>query len=98
MSKVYEEIAQTVLEELKLETALSQLDQASQQAAANNWSYSHFLGYLFDAELKERHRKKVEMAYKMARFPYLKALNDYDFSAKAAANNWNYCHRELTAS
>ena len=87
MSKVYEEIAQTALEELKLETALSQLDQVSQQAATNNWSYSHFLGYLFDAELKERHRKKVEMAYKMARFPYLKALDDYDFSAQPSVDS-----------
>jgi len=51
MSITYEQKAPTALEQLKLTTALAQLDSAAQQAAAHSWSYSHFLGYLVSSEL-----------------------------------------------
>jgi len=82
MSQTYEHRATEALEQLGLSVALAQLDQASQQAAAQNWSYSHFLGYLLDAEMTERHRRGVEMNLKLARFPYLKRLADFDFTAQ----------------
>ena len=82
MSVNYEEKASTGLNQLGLETALNQLDQCSQQAAAQNWSYSHFLGYLLDAELSERHRKTVQLNLKFARFPYLKSIDDFNFDAQ----------------
>jgi len=44
MSIAYEQKAATGLQELGLSTAYAQLDSASQNAAANDWSYSHFLG------------------------------------------------------
>jgi hypothetical protein len=46
MSVTYEEKASRGLEQLGLKVALDHLDQASQRAAAEAWSYSHFLGYL----------------------------------------------------
>src|SRR5204863_5886338 len=58
------------------------LDQAAQQAAAQGWSYSHFLGYLLDGELQERHRRTVELNLQFARFPYLKRLGEFDFAAQ----------------
>ena len=82
MSMIYEEAAKTHLEALELKTACTCLDQISQQAAAEQWSYSHFLGYLLEKEVTTRHRKRVEMARSMARFPYLKTLDDYDFQAQ----------------
>ena len=82
MSHTYEHKATEALEALGLSVALAQLDQASQQAAAQDWSYSHFLGYLLDAEMNERHRRSVEMNLKMSRFPYLKRLADFDFTAQ----------------
>lgn len=86
MSAVYEQIATTGLGELGLGTALLHLDQAAQKAAAEAWSYSHFLGYLLDGELKGRLRKNADIAFKMANFPYLKTLADYDFAAQPSVD------------
>lgn len=82
MSVPYEEQAVVALEKLGLSTALAQLDQASQRAAAEQWSYSHFLGYLLEGELQERHRKTVALNLQFARFPYLKRLDEFNFDAQ----------------
>jgi DNA replication protein DnaC len=82
MSVNYEEKAQQGLEQLGLSTAFEQLDQAAQQAAAEGWSYSHFLGYLLAAEVDQRHRRTVELNLQFARFPYLKRLSEFDFKAQ----------------
>ena len=42
MSITYEQKAPAALEQLKLITALAQLDSASQQVAAHSWSYFAF--------------------------------------------------------
>lgn len=85
MSITYEEKAPAALEQLKLTTALAQLDGAAQQAAAASWSYSHFLGYLLEAELQERHRT-VKLNLQFARFPYHKRLEDFDYAAQPAVD------------
>lgn len=82
MSVPYEERAVTALEQLGLQVAHAQLDQAAQQAAAQSWSYTHFLGYLLDAELQERHRRTVELNLQFAHFPFRKRLDDFDFAAQ----------------
>lgn len=82
MSITFEEKAVSGLEQLGLQTALLQLDTACQQAAAANWSYSHFLGYLLSGELEERHRRTVELSLQFARFPYLKRLAEFDYAAQ----------------
>lgn len=46
------------------------------------WSYSHFLGHLLEAELTERHRRAVALNLQLAKFPYLKRLEQFDFSAQ----------------
>ena len=44
--------------------ARERLDGAAQRAAAEQWSYTHFLGYLLDGELQVRTRKCVELNLK----------------------------------
>ena len=78
----YEHLAPQVLTDLGLHTAAAQLDQASQQAAAAQWSYTHFLGYLLAGELAERQRKTVALNLKFANLPYRKTLADFDFTAQ----------------
>src|SRR5207237_9664255 len=78
----YEAKASEALEQLGLATALSHLDSVSQRAAAEGWSYSHFLGYLLDGELAERHRKTVALNLQFSRLPYLKRLEEFDFEAQ----------------
>ena len=84
--RLYEELARTGLEDLKLSICLASLDSASQEAAAGNWSYTHFLGYLLDGELKERHRLRVKMSLQFARFPCLKRIADFDFEAQPSVD------------
>lgn len=82
MSINYEAKASSGLESLALTTALAHLDTVSQQAAAENWSYSHFLGYLLEAELIARHKRMVTACLRFARFPYMKNLSDFDYNAQ----------------
>jgi DNA replication protein DnaC len=82
MSLAYEEKAAGGLELLGLTTARERLDAAAQTAAAQQWSYSHFLGYLLEAELTERHRRAVALNLQLAKFPYLKRLEQFDFGAQ----------------
>lgn len=82
MSQTYEHKATAALEQLGLTVAQAQLDQAAQQAAAQGWSYTHFLGYLLDAEMQERHRRTVEMNLQLAKFTALKRLSDFDYAAQ----------------
>jgi DNA replication protein DnaC len=82
MTVTYEATAHDGLQELGLKTACQHLDGSAQRAAAEQWSYTHFLGYLLDAELQDRRRKCVELNLKFAKFPVLKRLEDFDFSAQ----------------
>lgn len=82
MSMAYETRASDGLEQLGLATARTQLDGAAQRAAAEQWSYTHFLGYLLDGELCERRRKCIELNLQFAKFPHLKRLEDFDFAAQ----------------
>jgi DNA replication protein DnaC len=81
-SIAYEATAHDGLAQLGLATAHGHLDGAAQRAAAEQWSYTHFLGYLLDGELRERHRRCVELNLKFAKFPYLKRLEDFDYAAQ----------------
>lgn len=82
MSAAHEAKAPAALEQLGLTTALAHLDSVCQQAAAADWSYSHFLGYLLEGELAERHRKTVALNLQFAKLPYLKRLSEFDFDAQ----------------
>jgi DNA replication protein DnaC len=79
MSVPYEQKATSALQQLGLEVAEQQLDQAAQQAAAAGWSYTHFLGYLLDAEMRFRHEKTVRLNLQFANLPYQKHLADFQF-------------------
>jgi DNA replication protein DnaC len=82
MSIAYETRAADGLEQLGLATARGQLDGAAQRAAAEGWTYTHFLGYLLDGELAERRRRCIELNLQFAKFPYLKRLDEFDFTAQ----------------
>ena len=82
MSINFEERAVLALQSLGLRVAGEHLDTLAQRAAAEAWSYTHFLGALLDGEIEERHRRTVLLNLQFAKFPYLKHLRDYDFAAQ----------------
>jgi DNA replication protein DnaC len=82
MSAVLEARATQSLAALGLTVAADHLDTLAQQAAAGSWSYSHFLGALLDGEIAARQAKRVALNLQFAKFPYLKSLADFDFTAQ----------------
>ncbi len=87
MSTTFESRAAEGLEHLGLAVARAHRDAAAQRAAAEGWTYTHFLGYLLDGELAERHRKRVELNLQFARFPAVKRLDQFDFAAQPSLDH-----------
>lgn len=84
MSAAYEQLALAALEQIGATTALAQLDQIAQQAASEDWSYSHFLGRLLEPELAARRRRVIDTNLRFAGLPYLKRLEDFDFAFQSS--------------
>jgi DNA replication protein DnaC len=70
----------TLLERLKLDHLASQLDGVCEQAAKSDLDYKSFLVEALAAEWKGRHQKGVENRLKLARFPWIKTLDQFDFA------------------
>ena len=87
MSAAYEAQASAALEQLGLTTALAHLDSVAQQAAAGGWSYSHFLGYLLEAEISARHQQTVRLNLQFSRLPFIKRIEGFDFAAVIDVKN-----------
>lgn len=68
------------LEQLGLTIAREHLDTAAQLAAAEGWSYSHFLGYLLEGELAFRREKTIRLSLQFSNLPYQKKLEEFDFT------------------
>jgi len=82
MSSVFEAKADEGLAQLGLNVCAERLASISQRAAAEQWSYTHFLGFLLEGELQERQRKRVALNLQFARFPVIKRLQDFDLAAQ----------------
>lgn len=72
------------LAKLKLERMAAVLDRLAADAAQEEWPYVTFLDRLLDEEVATRLARSVEMRTKMARFPFLKTLDQFDFSFQPA--------------
>lgn len=69
------------LKALKLPTFLSEYEKLAQQCAAEGLDRSAYLLRLAELELIERERRLVERRVKQARFPSVKSLETFDFTA-----------------
>lgn len=86
MSAVYEAKAVSALQTLGLTVASAQLDSLAQQAAAQTWSYTDFLGRLLDGELCARQEKRIALNLQFAKFPYVKRLTEFEFVAQPSVD------------
>jgi len=68
-----------LLEKLKLEHLDAQLDAVFEQAAAHDLDYKHFLAQALTAEWQGRFRRGIEARIRVAHFPWLKTLEQFDF-------------------
>lgn len=82
---VYERV-QSHLTRLKLTRIQDQLDPLAQEAAKEEWTYLEFLDRLLKAELNARFERDVAMKTKLAHFPFIKTLDQFDFAFQPAVN------------
>jgi DNA replication protein DnaC len=68
-----------LLEKLKLEHLEAQLDAVCEQAAAQEMDYKSFLAQALHTEWQGRDRRGIESRLRLARFPWLKTLDQFDF-------------------
>lgn len=72
----------TLLERLKMEHLLTQLDGVCEQAAKSDLDYQGFLARALEAEWRGRQQRGIESRRRRARFPWLKPLEQFDFDCQ----------------
>jgi DNA replication protein DnaC len=69
----------TLLERLRMDHLEAQLDGICEQAAKGDLDYKGFLAQDLEAEWRGRYQRGVESRLKLARFPWIKTLEQFDF-------------------
>jgi len=70
----------SLLEKMKMEHLQGQLDGVCEQASKRDLGYREFLTEALDVEWRGRHLKGVEGRLRQARFPWVKTLDQFDFT------------------
>ena len=68
-----------LLEKMKLEHLAAQLDTVCEQAAGRDLDFKAFLAQALETEYRGRFQRGTEARIKLARFPWLKTLEQFDF-------------------
>jgi DNA replication protein DnaC len=68
------------LRRLRLPTARRRYAELEEQARAGGWSYTEYLERLAEEELAERRERRIAQATRRAGFPFIKTLEEFDFS------------------
>jgi DNA replication protein DnaC len=71
---------------LGLPTVKAECEQLARQCASDNIDYLGFLLRLCERELADRERRACQRRLKAARFPQVKSLDDFDFTAQPSLN------------
>lgn len=77
---------QAHLARLKLPRLVECVDAVAQKAAKHEWTYLEFLNQLLDAEVSARNERDVATKTKLAHFPYMKTLGQFDSAFQPAIN------------
>ncbi len=62
------------------------LDQLAEEAAKESWTYVEFLDRVLDGEVSARVERDVTMKTRLAHLPFVKTLDQFDFSFQPALN------------
>lgn len=69
-----------LLEKMKMEHLAASMDTLCEQASKKDLGYREFLTHALKTEWQGRHQKNVESRLKMARFPWHKTIEQFDFT------------------
>jgi DNA replication protein DnaC len=86
MTELMYERVQNHLVRLKLTRMAEQVDALAQQAAKEEWTYLAFLEQLLDTEVSARYERDVAMKRKLAHFPFIKTLEEFEFAFQPSIN------------
>jgi len=65
---------------LKMSSVQENYDPLAKEAAARKWSHPEYLGRLMEGEVDLRKDRSVQRRIKMAKFPVIKTLDEFDWS------------------
>ena len=68
------------MKKLKLYKSQERLDGLLQKASKEKWSYSDFIEAMVSEEVEYKQQKNISMRTAIARLPYIKTLEHFDFS------------------
>ncbi len=68
-----------LLDKLRMDHLEAQLDAVCEQAAQHQLDYKAFLAQALEAEWQGRYQRGIEARLRLARFPWLKTLEQFDF-------------------
>lgn len=80
------QLLETYLRQLRLPTFVANYRKFAEDGAQANLSYDRFLLALAELEVAQREKNRIQRRIKAARFPVLKELADFDFSAIPTLN------------
>jgi DNA replication protein DnaC len=72
------------LQHLRLFKSRERLEALLQDAGAKEWSYADFLDAVLSEEVASKTQKHIAMRTSLARFPFVKTLEAFDFSYQPA--------------
>ncbi len=90
------ELLQYQLKSVRLSGMAEHLSVRLQEAKANDLPYDTFLQNLLDDELSRRRERLLDRRMKQARFPYLRSIDEFDFSFNPGINKRSI--RELSTT
>lgn len=78
---------QGYLARLNLSRMADHLDPLAEEAGKGQWTYLEFLDRLLETELSARYARDVAMKTKLAHFPFVKTLDEFDFGFQPSIND-----------
>ena len=75
-----------LLTRLKLTAIRERLDSLLEEAARRELNLREALRYLCEAEVAHKEQRRIDMAGRIAHFPFLRSLSDFDFSAQPSVD------------
>jgi len=73
-----------MLKRVKLPTVADILPRYIERAAAEQWSHRDFLVAVIAEEVAHREKTRVQRSSRLARFPYLKTIEEFDFTFQSS--------------
>jgi DNA replication protein DnaC len=75
-----------MLDRLKLTAIRDQLDSLLDEAARSEMTLREALGFLVSREIARRDERRIEMATKLAQFPFVRELDGFEWSAQPSVD------------